>query len=95
MKNAIAWFEIPTTQLAAAQAFYETVLGHPMRRKWPAAAPWSTWMHRLRWTQRSRVPWQQVAAWPYRARRCRRAWASLPTSSIWMATGWVCMPMFE
>jgi uncharacterized protein len=33
MKNAIAWFEIPTTQLAAAQAFYETVLGHPMRRE--------------------------------------------------------------
>ncbi len=33
MKNAISWFEIPTTQLADAQAFYETVLGRPMRRE--------------------------------------------------------------
>ena len=33
MKNAIAWFEIPTTQLDRAQAFYETVLGQPMRRE--------------------------------------------------------------
>ena len=33
MKNAIAWFEIPTTQLDRAQAFYEAVLGHPMRRE--------------------------------------------------------------
>lgn len=33
MKNAISWFEIPTTQLDAAQAFYEAVLGHPMRRE--------------------------------------------------------------
>lgn len=33
MKNAISWFEIPTTQLDAAQAFYETVLGRPMRRE--------------------------------------------------------------
>lgn len=31
MKNAISWFEIPTTQLARAQAFYEAVLGRPMR----------------------------------------------------------------
>ena len=30
MRNAISWFEIPTTQLDAAQAFYETVLGKPM-----------------------------------------------------------------
>jgi len=33
MKNAISWFEIPNTQLDAAQAFYEAVLGHPMRRE--------------------------------------------------------------
>ena len=33
MKNAISWFEIPTTQLDAAQAFYETVLQRPMRRE--------------------------------------------------------------
>lgn len=33
MKNAISWFEIPTTQLADAQAFYEAVLGRPMRRE--------------------------------------------------------------
>lgn len=33
MKNAISWFEIPTTQLDRAQAFYETVLGRPMRRE--------------------------------------------------------------
>jgi uncharacterized protein len=33
MKSAISWFEIPTTQLDAAQAFYEAVLGHPMRRE--------------------------------------------------------------
>lgn len=33
MRNAISWFEIPTTRLDAAQAFYEAVLGHPMRRE--------------------------------------------------------------
>jgi predicted enzyme related to lactoylglutathione lyase len=33
MKNAIGWFEIPTTQLDKAQAFYEAVLGHAMRRE--------------------------------------------------------------
>ncbi|KQO26471.1 glyoxalase [Acidovorax sp. Leaf76] len=33
MKNAIAWFEIPTTQLDRAQAFYEAVLGQAMRRE--------------------------------------------------------------
>ncbi len=33
MKNAISWFEIPTTQLAQAQAFYESVLGRAMRRE--------------------------------------------------------------
>lgn len=33
MKNAISWFEIPTTQIDAAQAFYETVLQRPMRRE--------------------------------------------------------------
>lgn len=33
MKNAISWFEIPTTQLDAAQAFYEAVLGSAMRRE--------------------------------------------------------------
>lgn len=31
MKNAISWFEIPTTKLDEAQTFYETVLGKPMR----------------------------------------------------------------
>jgi predicted enzyme related to lactoylglutathione lyase len=33
MKSAISWFEIPTTQLDAAQAFYEAVLQRPMRRE--------------------------------------------------------------
>ena len=33
MKNAISWFEIPTLNLDAAQAFYEAVLQHPMRRE--------------------------------------------------------------
>lgn len=33
MTHAITWFEIPTTQLDRAQAFYETVLGKPMRRE--------------------------------------------------------------
>ncbi len=33
MKNAISWFEIPTTQLDRAQAFYEAVLGSAMRRE--------------------------------------------------------------
>jgi uncharacterized protein len=33
MSHAIAWFEIPTTQLDQAQAFYEAVLGKPMRRE--------------------------------------------------------------
>lgn len=33
MKNAITWFEIPTTQLDRAQAFYETVLGQSMHRE--------------------------------------------------------------
>ena len=33
MKNAISWFEIPTTQLDQAQAFYEAVLGSAMRRE--------------------------------------------------------------
>ena len=30
-KNAIAWFEIPTRQLARAQAFYEAVLDRKMK----------------------------------------------------------------
>ena len=33
MKNAISWFEIPTTQLDQAQTFYETVLACRMRRE--------------------------------------------------------------
>jgi uncharacterized protein len=33
MKNAITWFEIPTTQLDRAQAFYEAALGRPMQRE--------------------------------------------------------------
>ena len=33
MTSAISWFEIPTRRLDAAQAFYETVLGRPMRRE--------------------------------------------------------------
>lgn len=33
MKNAISWFEIPTHNLNAAQAFYEAVLQRPMRRE--------------------------------------------------------------
>ncbi len=32
-ENAIYWFEIPTIQLDPAQAFYESVLGRPMRRE--------------------------------------------------------------
>lgn len=38
MKNAITWFEIPTTQLDRAQAFYEAVLGQPCAaRTWGLA----------------------------------------------------------
>jgi len=33
MSHAITWFEISTTQLDRAQAFYEAVLGQPMRRE--------------------------------------------------------------
>ena len=33
MKNAISWFEIPTTNLDAAQSFYEAVLQRTMRRE--------------------------------------------------------------
>jgi uncharacterized protein len=33
MKNAVNWFEIPSTQLDAAQVFYETVLNCQMRRE--------------------------------------------------------------
>lgn len=33
MKNAISWFEIPSTQLNQAQTFYETVLNCKMRRE--------------------------------------------------------------
>jgi predicted enzyme related to lactoylglutathione lyase len=33
MNNALSWFEIPTTQLDQAQAFYEAVLQRPMRRE--------------------------------------------------------------
>ena len=31
MKNAITWFEIGTANLKTATAFYEALLGHPMR----------------------------------------------------------------
>lgn len=33
MKNAISWFEIPSTELDKAQAFYEAVLDCKMRRE--------------------------------------------------------------
>jgi predicted enzyme related to lactoylglutathione lyase len=33
MKNAINWFEISTTELDRAQAFYEAVLGRTLRRE--------------------------------------------------------------
>ena len=33
MKNAVTWFEIPTTRLDQSQAFYEAVLGCSMRRE--------------------------------------------------------------
>ena len=33
MKNAISWFEIPSTQLDKAQAFYEAVLDCKLRRE--------------------------------------------------------------
>lgn len=33
MKNAISWFEIPSTQLNQAQTFYEAVLDCKMRRE--------------------------------------------------------------
>ena len=33
MKNAITWFEIPTTQLDRAQALYEALLGQPLHRE--------------------------------------------------------------
>ena len=33
MKSAISWFEIPTTQIDKAQAFYESVMGRAMHRE--------------------------------------------------------------
>jgi uncharacterized protein len=33
MKNAISWFEIPSTNLDKSQSFYEAVLGCQMRRE--------------------------------------------------------------
>lgn len=33
MKNAVTWFEIPSTQLDQAQTFYETVLHCTLRRE--------------------------------------------------------------
>jgi len=33
MKNAISWFEIPSSQLDRAQAFYESALNCKMRRE--------------------------------------------------------------
>jgi len=33
MKNAISWFEIPSTQLDQAHAFYEAILDCKMRRE--------------------------------------------------------------
>lgn len=33
MKNAVTWFEIPSTQLDKAQAFYEAVLSCKLRRE--------------------------------------------------------------
>ena len=33
MKNAISWFEIPSTQLDQTQAFYESMLDCKMRRE--------------------------------------------------------------
>ena len=33
MKNAVSWFEIPSTQLNQAQAFYEAVLNCTLRRE--------------------------------------------------------------
>jgi predicted enzyme related to lactoylglutathione lyase len=32
-RNAISWFEIPVLDLDRAQHFYETLLGHPLRRE--------------------------------------------------------------
>lgn len=32
-RNALTWFEIPVNDLDRAQAFYETVLGAPLRRE--------------------------------------------------------------
>lgn len=37
--NAINWFEIPCANLDRAQAFYEQVLGRPMRREEFGGAP--------------------------------------------------------
>ncbi len=33
MKNAISWFEVPTSKLDQAQAFYEAALGNPLRNE--------------------------------------------------------------
>jgi predicted enzyme related to lactoylglutathione lyase len=33
MKNAVNWFEITTTDMDKAQAFYEAVLGRTLRRE--------------------------------------------------------------
>ena len=39
MSNAINWFEIPTTDIARAQAFYETVLGVSLKKESFAGTP--------------------------------------------------------
>lgn len=39
MKNALNWFEIPTTNIDRAAKFYETVLGQPLHREVIAGIP--------------------------------------------------------
>lgn len=37
MHHAVNWFEIPVQNMARAQAFYEAMLGQPLRQgAWPA-----------------------------------------------------------
>ena len=42
-RNAISWFEIPVLDLDRAQHFYETLLGHPLRREAMGPSQGAVW----------------------------------------------------
>lgn len=73
-RNALTWFEIPVNNLDRAQAFYETVLGAPLRRE--AMGPAQT-LAVLPYSDRAGPPrsqthspaWLLLARCPMRRRR--------------------------